>query len=93
VADGVHFDIEPQVILPKRPVIRYVRVELLDTATIFRVFWDIFLALFMTAFGAAIGTPNTIGTMHRAFLWVTGIAAAVFLVLDIIWMVRARREV
>lgn len=93
MADGVHFDIEPQVILPKKPVIRYVRVELLDTATIFRIFWDIFLALFMAAFGASMTVANRISTMHRAFLWVTGLAAAVFLLLDIVWMVRARREV
>lgn len=86
-------DIDPQVLLPKRPVIRYVRVELLDTATIFRVFFDIFLALFMAAFGAMIAAPSPIGTMHRAFLWVTGIAALVFLGLDIAWMIRARREV
>jgi hypothetical protein len=87
------FDIEPQVILPRRPVIRYVRVELLDTATVFRVCFDVFLALFMAAFGAMIAAPNPIGTMHRAFLWVTGIAAVVFVALDIAWMLRARREV
>jgi hypothetical protein len=93
VAEGVHFDIEPRVIVPTRPVIRYVRVELLDTATIFRVFWDIFLALFMAALGAAWSLSRPIGTMHRAFLWVTGLAAIVFLALDVLWMIRARREV
>lgn len=93
MADGVHFDIEPQVIMPKRPIIRFVRVELLDTATIFRIFWDIFLALFMAALGAALSVQHEIGTMHKAFLVVTGTAALVFLALDIVWMVRARSEV
>ena len=88
----VRFDIQPQIIVPKSPVIRYVRVELLDTATIFRVFWDIFFGLFMTALGAAIAATQAIGRMHRAFLWVTGIAAAAFLLLDIVWMIRARHE-
>ena len=37
--------------------------------------------------------PKPIGTMHRAFLWVTGLAAVVFLFLDVLWMIRARREV
>jgi hypothetical protein len=93
VADGdLHFDIEPQVKVPKKPVLRYVRVELLDTATIFRVFFDVFLALSMAALGAALSSPNAIGTMHKAFLAVTGLAAAVFLSLDITWMWRARNE-
>lgn len=89
---GVQFNIAPRIILPKRPILRYVRVELLDTATIFRVFFDVFLAFFMAALGAAFSAANQIGTMHKAFLWVTGVAALAFLALDIIWMIRARRE-
>jgi hypothetical protein len=87
-----NIEIEPQIVLPTRPVIRYARADLLDTATIFRVFFDVFLALFSAAFGAAITEPHPLGTMHKAFLWVTGVAALTFIVLDVIWMIRARRE-
>jgi hypothetical protein len=86
-------DIEPQVIFPKRPVIRFVRMDLIDTATIFRVFFDVFLAFFMAAFGAAISASAPIGTMHRAFLAVTGTSSIVFLALDVTWLRRARREI
>lgn len=91
MANDLSFDIKQKVVIQK-PSIRYVPEELLNTATIFRAFWDIFLASFMAAFGASLSLDRPLSTMHKAFLWMTGIAALAFLALDIYWNWRARHE-
>jgi hypothetical protein len=72
--------IKPKVIIPKHPVIRYARADLLDQSDTYRTWFEIFLALFMVLLGIHLSAIDPIPRMQWAFEITIGvIAAAAFL--------------
>ena len=86
------FDIEPRVIFPKQPIIRFARVDLLETSSNARVGFEITLALFTALVGAHLSTNKPVPLVHWLFELASGVGAAVFLKWSLSAAARAREE-
>jgi len=84
--------IDANITAPKVVNIRLVRADLLDVATMFRVSFDVSLAVAMTIVGITIGAPGPVPKIQWAFLAFAGLAAVVSLALDVRTMRRALRN-
>jgi hypothetical protein len=80
------------VILPKHPIIRYARVDVLDEAGNARTGFEIALALCMSLVGAHVGSSTPVPLLHWLFEIASGLAAIAFLVRHASLQKRAREE-
>lgn len=84
--------IPTNVTAPKVINVRLVYAEDLFLANIFRFLFDIALAFEMAIAGATYGSLSPASTDRKVMLWVGGIAAGIFLAVNILFMLRARRD-
>ena len=85
-------NIDTQVIAPKRVNVRLVYAEDLFVSNVFRVLFDVCLALEMAVAGAALSSSVPATADRKILLWVLGGLAVIFLGLNLFFMVRSRRS-
>lgn len=61
------FEIQPRVIYPKNPVIRFARADLLEVANHARVGFEITLSIFSALVGAHLSSKDPVPLVHWLF--------------------------
>jgi hypothetical protein len=85
-------DITPQVRVPKNPIIRYARIDLLETSSHARLGFEITLAICMMLVGAQLSSGTPVPLVHWLFEGASGVGAIVFLKWSLNAAARAKEE-
>jgi phosphatidylserine synthase len=74
-------DIQPRIVIPKNPVIRYARFDLLETANNARYGFEIALAAFMMLVGVHLSSKDPVPPVH----WFSEVASAAAAIALFLW--------
>lgn len=83
-------NVKATVTAPPEINIPLVRADQAHTANVFRVFFEIFLSLFSTLLGYALGLEEKATTIHWLFVIVMGLSALAFLITSSVVSRKAR---
>ena len=84
-------DIKTRVIGPEEIVVQMVRSDYLSISNIFRVFFDIFLALTSVMVGVILSVTK-VTVLHWLFLLVVAISMFSFLITSLVYKKKARED-
>lgn len=85
-------DVNAVVVAPPTVTVELVRADALGTENVFRVCFEVFLALASGTYGAILTTTGQIPSLLWVLLGVTGVPSAGFAILATVFAFRARQK-